>query len=39
MKNLICRILGHRFDGWEAAGAKAGEPLPWAYCGRCGCEL
>jgi hypothetical protein len=39
LKFLICIFKDHRFDGWEAAGAKPGQPLPVAYCGRCGREF
>lgn len=36
-RSLICRLIGHRFDGWnKQKGFAPGKPLPWARCGRCG---
>ncbi len=34
-----CRLFGHAFGGWRAAGELPGDPLPTAYCSRCEREL
>ena len=40
LKTIICIIKDHRFDGWsKQPGYVPGEPLPFAYCGRCGREF